>query len=178
VLLFQRDHFAPADAAQTALTTRCLLVGLPFLGLAQLYARAFYALGDTAAPARIAAVLLVVNASTNLVLVLGFGFGTEGLAAATSGGAMLNTLLLALQLRKHVPRDPGAGTDSWLRTVAATSAMAVAVVAVQPELTGGRGELLLWRVAMPIVVGVAVYFATHRLMRSPELSQVRWRRRS
>jgi putative peptidoglycan lipid II flippase len=174
--LFQRHQFTPTDAAATALTTRCLVAGLPFLGLAQLQARAFYSLGDTRAPARIAVVLLVVNAGLNLLLVLGLHLGTEGLASATSFGSALNTVLLARQLHRHLPRA-GHAQGPWLRCGVATAAMCAAIILVRPEVHGGRAALLLWRVALPIAVGLAVYLLAQRLLRSPELQLLRRRKR-
>ncbi|MGE3173398.1 MAG: murein biosynthesis integral membrane protein MurJ [Planctomycetota bacterium] len=175
--LFQRQQFTAEDAAATALTTRCLLVGLPFLGLAQLFARAFYAVGDTRTPARVAARLLLVNVGLNLVLILGLGFGTEGLALATSCSGALNALWLARGLRRHVAAAPAGALSPWLRSGVATAAMCAAILLVRPEVDGGRGALLLWRVALPIAVGIAVYAAAQWLLRSPELRAVLRRRR-
>ncbi len=174
--LFQRRQFTAQDAAATALTTRCFAIGLPFLGIAQLQARAYYALGDTRTPARLAAVLLVVNAALNLALVLGLGFGTEGLAAATSLGAALNALLLARRLRRHLPAGSRA-MGSWWRCAAATAAMCCVILLVRPDLQDDRhAARLLWRVTLPIGIGIGVYLATHWLLRSPELSTLRRRR--
>lgn len=174
--LFQRRQFTAEDAHATALTTQCLAAGLPFLGLAQLYARAFYALGNTRTPARIAAVLLLVNTVLNLVLVLGWGFGTEGLAAATSLGAALNALLLASCLRRHVP-PAAARVGPWLRCTIASAVMIAAILLVRPTVDGGRTAVLLWRVAVPIAVGAVAYTAVQWLLRSPEFGVLARRRR-
>lgn len=173
--LFVRQNFTPEDADATALTTRWLLAGLPFLGLSQLYARAFYAVGDTKTPARIAAWLLLANVALNATLVAGFSFGTEGLAISTSACAAANTAWLALQLRRHVP-NAAHRRDLWLRNSIATAAMAATIwFARLPTTT--RIELLLWRVALPITAGMVVYFAVHWLLRSEELQALRRRRR-
>ncbi len=52
-LLFAGGKFTADDVGPTVLTTSCLVAGLPFIGLAQLYARAFYAVGDNGTPADI-----------------------------------------------------------------------------------------------------------------------------
>lgn len=174
--LFVRRNFDAQDAAATTLTTRYLLLGLPFLGLSQLYARAFYSVADTVTPARIAAWLLAVNVALNALLVVGFDFGTEGLAASTSACAAFNAAWLALRLRRHVP--PAAHRrDLWLRNGLATTLMCAAIWWLRPEVDGGRTQLLLWRVLLPITLGIGVYVLVHWLLRSDELSVLRRRRR-
>lgn len=175
-VLFARQQFTAGDAAITAATTELLVAGLPFLGLAQLYARAFYSVGDHRTPALVAALLLACGAALNLALILGFGLGTPGLAAATSTCALLNAALLARALRWHAPRGTGLA-GAWARSLASTAAMVAAIAAVRPEPTGmERTALLLWRVAIPIALGMAVYSAAQWLLRSPELRLVRRRR--
>ena len=175
--LFVRRNFTGEDATATATTTRMLLAGLPFLGLSQLYARAYYSLALTKAPARIAAWLLLANVALNALLIGGFGMGTEGLAASTSACAAANAALLAIGLRRHVPRaDVRRGL--WLRNLVATTAMCGAIWLTRPENADSRFEILLWRVAMPITVGMAVYFVAHLVMRSEELQTLRRRKRS
>jgi putative peptidoglycan lipid II flippase len=174
--LFRSDQFTAEDAAATARTTCCLVVGLPFLGLAQLHARAFYSVGDTRTPARVALAVLAANATASLSLVLAFGLGTEGLAAATSGGAALNALLLTARLRAHVPVARHSAAP-WLRSLAATAVMCAVVWWCRPDTGGGRFELLLWRVGWPIAAGVAVYLLAQWLLRSPELTHLRHDRR-
>src|SRR5262245_55652839 len=169
--LFQRHNFSAADAAATALTTRCMVLGLPFLGLAQLYARAFYSVGDTRTPARIAALLLLVNVALNFVLVLGCGLGTEALASATSLGALLNALLLDRALRAHAPAGQGLPM-AWVRSLIATAAMCAVLAWCRPAVGPGRLALLVWHVAVPIAAGIAVYVAVQWLLRSPELALV------
>ena len=175
--LFVRRNFTDEDAAATATTTRMLLAGLPFLGLSQLYARAYYSLGLTKEPARIAAWLLLANVALNALLIGAFGMGTEGLAASTSACAIANAALLAIGLRRHVPRaDVRRGL--WLRNLVATVAMCGAIWLVRADEASSRTAILLWRVAAPIGVGMVVYFAVHLLMRSEELQTLRRRKRS
>ena len=100
-VLFQHENFLAADAQNTASTTRFLVAGLPFLGLTQLYARAFYSVGDNRTPAVIAGVLVGFNAALNLVLILVFDLGTVGLAAGTSVSAILNASFLTRSLKRH-----------------------------------------------------------------------------
>jgi peptidoglycan biosynthesis protein MviN/MurJ (putative lipid II flippase) len=175
-VLFQAQKFTPEDALQTCRTCMCLVAGLPFLGLAQLYARAFYAVGDNRAPARLAAWLVLVNFVLNLVLLLGFGLGTPGLAAASSVSSLLNAVVLQWLFRRHSPSGRSL-RGAWLRSGVATALMCGAIWLVHPgRAPAGKWDQALWFVAVPILVGIGAYFAVHLLMRSPELGALRRRR--
>jgi len=172
-VLFQGGHFAEGDAWQTVLTSSCLVAGLPFIGLAQLYARAFYAVGDAGTPARLAARLVVLNAGLNLLLVLTTGLGAAALTLASSLSSLANAVLLARGFHRHAP--PGNRlAGAWSRSILATAVMCAVLpfVKVAPP-----GSTLLSRalgnVALPIGVGVLVYLLVHVLLRSPELRALR-----
>lgn len=174
-VLFQRDNFLAADAHNTASTTRFLVAGLPFLGLTQLYARAFYSVGDNRTPAVVAGLLVGFNATLNLVLILVFELGTVGIAAGTSACAILNATFLTRGLRRHT--TPGESMwPTWLRSAIATGAMASAAAWCRPTVPADDlGGQLLWRIALPIVVGISVYMGVQRALGSPELMQLRQR---
>jgi peptidoglycan biosynthesis protein MviN/MurJ (putative lipid II flippase) len=101
--------------------------------------------------------------------------GTEGLAASTSFCAIANAAWLAVVLRRDVPRAP-VRRGLWLRNVLATAAMCAAILLVRPEQADSRTAILLWRVAMPITVGIAVYFLAQVAMRSEEIETLRRRK--
>jgi putative peptidoglycan lipid II flippase len=173
-VLFQHRKFGGEDAAQTALTTKCLVAGLPFLGLAQLYARAFYAVGDTRRPAIVAAVLLGVGTVSNLVMVLGFGFSTEALAAATSATALLNAVVLGRRVTVHVPAAESRQLPAaWARCVAGTAAMAVSVLVVRSLVDVESTGRLLGGVMLPIAAGITTYALAQVALRSPDLRSLR-----
>ena len=171
-VLFQRQRFTAEDADATAITSICMVAGLPFIGLVQLYARAFYAVGDNGVPARFAVRLLLVNFSLNLVLVPVLGFGTEAIAASSSLTSALNALLLMRGVQRHCGAGDGI-VGSWLRSLVACGAMVGAILLVRPDTGDDRMQMLLWRIALPIAVGAAAYFAAHLALRSPELAAVR-----
>ena len=174
-VLFQGGHFAEDDAWQTVLTSSCLVAGLPFIGLAQLYARAFYAVGDAGTPARLAAWLVVVNACLNLLLVLTTGLGAAALTLASSLSSLANAALLARRFHRHAaPGHELAG--AWFRSILATAVMCAVLPFVKVAPADSR--LLaraLGNVALPIVIGVLVYVLVHVLLRSPELRALRRR---
>lgn len=160
-IAFVHGSYSPADAHRTALATDYLVAGLPFLSVAQLYARALYALGDTRTPAIASVALLAVNLAANLLFVLGLGLGTEGLTLATSLCSLLNALWLRARLRSLLP--PGRpARRAMARILAATAGMTVAVVwssrLVSAESRFGRA---VWHLLLPIAVGMGTYTLLH-----------------
>jgi putative peptidoglycan lipid II flippase len=174
-VLFESRRFLAADVAPTIATSCCLVAGLPAIGLAQLLARAFYAVGDNAAPARVAARLVVVNAALNLLLLATTNLGTAALALSTSVSSVANAALLWRRFRGHAPPGDGRATAAvWLRAGLATAAMCAVLpfLRLVPE-DGSRWARAWGNVALPIVAGVGVYVLAHWLLRSPELALLR-----
>ncbi len=175
-VLFAGGRFVESDVWPTVLTSSCLVAGLPFIGLAQLYARAFYAVGDTGTPARLAARLVLTNAALNVLLLLTTGLGTGALALSSSLSSFGNALLLARAFHQHAA--PGHDLRAaWLRSALATAAMCAVLPFVKVAPAGGT--LLaraLGNVVLPIVIGIFVYVLAHWLLRSPELRALRRRR--
>jgi putative peptidoglycan lipid II flippase len=174
---FVHGQYTAKDAKITASTTGWLVAGLPFLSAAQLYARALYALGDNRTPAVASVVLLFVTTALNLLCVLVFGLGPEGLTLASSVGNLLNALWLRARLRMLLPPGAPAG-GRILRIAAATLGMVLAVSStrslVAAETRLGRS---LWHLALPIAAGMAVYAVLHVASGGRELKDL-WRRRA
>ncbi|HEX6811569.1 MAG TPA: murein biosynthesis integral membrane protein MurJ [Planctomycetota bacterium] len=175
-VLFQGGEFKEADVWPTVLTSSCLVAGLPFIGLAQLYARAFYAVGDASTPARLAARLVLVNAGLNLLLVLTTGLQAAALTLASSLSSLANALLLARSFRRHAECGRNLA-GAWFRSALATAVMCAVLPFVR--IAPADATLLaraLGNVALPIGIGVLVYVLAHVLLRSPELHALRRRR--
>jgi putative peptidoglycan lipid II flippase len=172
-VLFVGGRFVAEDVPPTVLTTSCLVAGLPFLGLAQLYARAFYAVGDTSTPARTAAQLVVANVMISVTLLLTTELGTAALTLASSITSFGNAAILSRRFRRHAPPEHNLGM-AWLRSLLATGAMCAVVPFCRlvdddaPLLQRATGNL-----ALPIGAGMLAYIAAHLLMRSPELRALR-----
>lgn len=172
-VLFVGGKFGGDDIAPTVLTTACLVAGLPFLGLAQLYARAFYAVGDTATPARTAAKLVVANLLISVTLLMTTGMGTAALTLSSSITSLANAAILARKFRRHSAPAHNLGM-AWLRSLIATGAMCAVIPFLRvagPEaslLVRACGNLLL-----PIGASMLVYLAVHLLLHSPELRTLR-----
>ncbi|MBL8748607.1 MAG: murein biosynthesis integral membrane protein MurJ [Planctomycetes bacterium] len=175
-VLFEGGRFTDADVWPTMLTSSCLVGGLPFLGLAQLYARAFYAVDDAKTPARLAAWLVLANAVVNVLLILTTSLGTAALALSSSLSSLANATLLARRFRRHAPPSRDL-RGAWLRTGFATAAMCSALpfVKLVPK-DASLGARALGNVAFPIVVGIVIYLIAHVLLKSPELAAIRRKR--
>ncbi len=172
-LFFVGGEFTKDDAVLSAQTTMALVSGLPFLGASQLWARAFYAVGNTRTPAKIAALLVPVNVTLNCVLALGMGFGVPGLAAATSLCAVLNAWWLrrAFRARCLSSSTERVPTNDYglLRIALAALAMVATAIAGQAAVDACEGPRLL-RLVVVITVGAGSYVAAHALMKSPDLA--------
>lgn len=172
-VLFESQRFAAEDVRPTVWTASCLVAGLPFIGLAQLYARAFYAVRDNGTPARLAARLVLLNAALNVTLLLTTELGTAGLALSSSVSSLVNATMLARWFHRHAAPQRGL-SHAWLRTGVATAAMCIALPLVR--LAGddaGRTARAFGNVLLPIGVGIAVYLLAHVALRSKELQALR-----
>jgi putative peptidoglycan lipid II flippase len=99
-LLFGRGEFSDAAVHGTALALLGYVAGLPAFSSVRSLASAYYALGDTRTPVRVALACLCVY------IVTGFAsmqfMGHVGLALASSVSAWVNVLLLGFLLRRHL----------------------------------------------------------------------------
>ena len=122
-------HYGAFDDRDVEMTSRSLMayaVGLVGFILVKVLAPGFFARQDMKTPVRVAVVALLANVILNLVLVLPLGHA--GLALATSLAAYINAALLFRALRRTGVYRPMPGWRAiWLRTLAATLAMAAAL---------------------------------------------------
>jgi putative peptidoglycan lipid II flippase len=101
-LLFERGAFSPDATHRAAFALACLTPGLIAFSLANILARAFYALGDTKTPMKISIFCLGINMAFALVLVHSLRQG--GLGIANSVSATCNASLLLFALRRKLGR--------------------------------------------------------------------------
>ena len=125
--LFTRGAFLTFDAVNTAQALFQFGWGVPAFVLIRILAPAFFARGDTRTPMKFALVSVVVNA----VLAIGLfklGWGVSGIAAAVSGAAWTNVLLLGGALwRRGVYRPSVPAVSRLVRIAAAAAGLAVVV---------------------------------------------------
>lgn len=127
--LFTRGAFLAFDAVNTARALFQFGWGVPAFVLIRILAPAFFARGDTRTPMTFALVSVVVNAALAIGL-FNFGWGVAGIAAAVSGAAWTNVLLLGGALWRRGLYRPGVAALSRLARIAAAAAGLAVVVGV------------------------------------------------
>jgi putative peptidoglycan lipid II flippase len=101
-LLFERGKFDATSTSQAALALTCLAPGLVLFSLVNIFARAFYALGDTKTPMRISVFCLVLNLIVAVALVWHYKQG--GLGIANTVSSAVNVFLLTHALKRKLTK--------------------------------------------------------------------------
>jgi putative peptidoglycan lipid II flippase len=141
-LVYRRGKFLFADTQTTAIYFFWFSLSLALWSAQGLYARAFYAAGNTLTP--MVAVTVITAASLPVYSILFHAFGVTGLAWASDIGIGANLLALALLLhyRKLVPlgglRWGEMGKAGLVAVVAGGISFEVAKIV--PLSTAGRGS--------------------------------------
>jgi putative peptidoglycan lipid II flippase len=141
-LVYRRGKYLFADAQTSAIYFFWFSLSLALWSAQGLYARAFYAAGDTLTP--MAAVTIITAASLPVYSILFHTFGVVGLAWASDVGIGANLLALALLL--HFRRLVPLGEFRWGELGKAAVVAAVAggicfeVARAVPLATGGHGS--------------------------------------
>src|ERR1700736_3046434 len=169
-LVYRRGRFLFSDTQTTAIYFFWFSLSLALWSAQGLYARAFYAAGDTWTP--MAAVSIITAASLPIYSVLFQKFGVVGLAFASDIGIAANLFALAclLHYRKLVPlgglRWMELGKSSLIAVVAGGLSFAVAKIVPLP--TSGHGSRLtdLLQLAIITVTWAAAVAGGLGLLRS------------
>ena len=149
-----------------------LVAGLPFIGAGQLYTRALFALGDNKTPARIATALVPINLGLNALFLLVLDFGVPGLTLATSICAVVDVAVLRRRFAELTAGPPAVWT-SLLRIVLATAVMAGVVYGSRALFEATTSvEVAVFRLGLPIGLGLLSYAAVHWLVGGSELRQL------
>ncbi len=99
-LVFERGNFTPADTVRVALALKCLAPGLVAFSLVNIFARGFFALGDTSTPMKISAVCLALNLVFTISALFALGnAGSLGLANSLSAFFHVWLLIHAFKLK-------------------------------------------------------------------------------
>lgn len=174
-VLLEHGRFQPSDTYATAAAVQCYAVGLVGYSAARIASPIFFALGRSRTAITLSATTMAVNLALSLLLVRTLGF--RGLALATSFAAIVNGLLSLVILRQHIGRLHGTHLlRTLIKTVAASAAMALAVVGVSrvlPTLGPGAGvsaEAL--RLFATIASGIVVLALAIRVLRVSEFDDV------
>jgi putative peptidoglycan lipid II flippase len=121
-LAFRRGHFTFADSLSTSVYFAWFSLSLAMWSAQALYARAFYAAGDTLTP--MVASTLIVIASLPVYAAMFRHFGVAGLAMASDVGILMHTVVLAWLLSRKKLVDLGG--LPWLELLKASGTAIVA----------------------------------------------------
>ena len=134
-LAFRRGHFTFADSLSTSLYFAWFSLSLALWSAQALYARAFYAAGDTLTP-MIASTLIVI-ASLPVYAVMFRHFDVAGLAVASDLGILLHTVVLAWLLsRKKLVALSGMPWTELMKALATAIFAGVLGYAVARRIVG------------------------------------------
>lgn len=161
-LLYQRGEFDAAATEAVYVALRFYALGLAAHTCLELAARAFFALQDTVTPLWLATASGAASIGLGVALMRSLGYG--GLALGNSIATTLEVLALLFILGRRIGGVEGRATAlALLRTLAATAAMAVAVLAVTHlAARAGWGNLLT--LAACGAAGGLVYLIAARLV--------------
>jgi putative peptidoglycan lipid II flippase len=173
--LFRGGSFTPSDAQATALYFTLFTVSIAFWAAQGIYARSFYAAGNTVTPATAGWIVTLV--SIPIYALLFHGIGLKGLAIASDIGIVLQTLTLALLLhrRKLVRLSGLEGRELAVSLLAAviSFAGATAIVHLMPLNHTHTRDLVI--IAVATLVWAVLGVLTLHLFGSKLLSQIRSR---
>ena len=169
-LVYRRGRFLFADTQTTAIYFFWFSLSLALWAAQGLYARAFYAAGDTLTP--MVAVSVITAASLPVYSLLFHSFGVIGLAWASDIGIGVNLLALAglLHYKKLVPLGDLRWRELGKAVVVAVVAGAVSfeVGKIVPLATTGHGSRMadLTQLALVSITWLAAVAAGLWLLRS------------
>jgi len=168
-ILFERGEFDSVSTLNTGIAVGYYSAGLlGFVGV-KIFVSAFYALGDTKTPVKVASVAMVVNIVFNLLLMGPLQHG--GLALATSIASFVNLVTLIFLLRGRLGEIDGARMFRSFVLLTLASLLMAAVLYGGWEIFFQRGYTVLGLI-LSITTAVAVYFAAVWMMRMEELTDI------
>lgn len=181
-LVYRRGKFIFEDAQTSAIYFFWFSLSLALWSAQGLYARAFYAAGDTLTP--MVAVTVITAASLPVYSILFRVFGVLGLAWASDIGIALNLLTLAVLL--HYKRLVSLSELRWRElgksavAAAAAGGISFEVAKVVPFAISGQGSRVadLTRLALVSVTWAAAVAAGLWLLRSELPGDLRRRKRA
>ena len=167
--LYERGRFGPAETAGTAAAVAMYALGIVGSTTAKISAQAFFALGDTRTPVKVAVGVMVLNCA--MAAVLARPLGHVGLALAIAVASTVNAIALTILLRRRLPGRPIPGARrGWLRTTGVSAGLALllgAVCYVWPPPPGRFAEAV-WLAAV-IVGSTAAYVGCHAALGAEEV---------
>ncbi len=173
--LFRGGSFTPADAQSTALYFTIFTLSIAFWAAQGIYARSFYAAGDTVTPAT--AGWAVTLLSIPVYSLLFRSAGITGLTFASNAGIVVQTLVLALLLnRKGLVRLSGLEFGELARALLAAAISLAGAYAIAHRVTVSHSHLRdIEVIALGTLVWALLAAMVLRLSGSALLQQLRSR---
>lgn len=177
VALYQDGEFKESSSARVALCVQFYALGLGAYFIQHIFIRAFYALNDSRVPARVSVICVFIDLPVNFMLVI--PFGEAGVAFSTAVSAVIQTVWLALLLKRRLPSADYAGlATSLFKTTVAAAVMGLVVWLVVSD--AGLAGRTNWHpailVAIAVTLGCTAIYAAARALRIPELAELLERR--
>lgn len=169
-VILQGGDFTPEDTRRVSFVLLGYAPAIWAYSMTHVLTRAFYARGDAMTPVKIAVGMVALNLVGNVTLIW-TPLREAGLAWSTAGCAMVQTVILAMMLRRRVGGlVDGAVRGSWLRTMAATAVMVVLVTVGSWYVPAGEdwGSRFA-ALAVLVVVGAGAVVGAAAGMGMPEL---------
>jgi putative peptidoglycan lipid II flippase len=174
-LLFEHGRFGPTDSLQAGRALEFLAPGLVAFSLVNIFARAFYALGDTKTPMKISIACLLLN----LVLSLAFiwPLRQRGMGLANTMSAVCNITLLFFSLRRKIgPLQLGARKKIIAQLLLSALVAGVATWAASHWWEGHVGHTGMWRrfgdVFVPMTAGGLIYWGLAAWFKVPPALEI------
>jgi putative peptidoglycan lipid II flippase len=183
-VLYERGRFGPDETVGTAAAVTMYALGIVGTATAKISTQAFFALGDTRTPVKVAVCAMAFNCT--VAFLLAPSLGHVALAAAIAGAATLNAIALTILLHRRLPGKPVPGARrAWLRTAGVSAGLCLLLGAVSHLAPPPPGRLAetVW-LAVVIVGSTAAYVACHAALGAEEVRLAsralvgRWRRSS
>ncbi|NPV52533.1 MAG: murein biosynthesis integral membrane protein MurJ [Firmicutes bacterium] len=170
-LLFQHGAFDINSLGLTSSVLSTYALGLGAQGLAYLFLRAFYSLGDMITPMNVAVVSTIVTVASDMFFVRRWGL--PGLGLGTSIGTIVQAMALGHFLSRRVGYlGRGIVHSIWRIGVASFSLAAMAYFLNRLLLRRVEGLDLptkVWRVGLVLGIGGLVYIAICLALRVPKV---------
>lgn len=171
-VIYQGGVFSAADAQRVAFILYGYACAVWAYSMTYVLTRAFYALGDSRTPVKVALAMVVLNLALNCTLIW-TPLREAGLAWSTAACAAIQAILLAALCRRHVrPIADAPLLRSVARTLVITAIMALGVWGVQAMLPApGTWLQMLVNLLCAVGAGAAIVLGLAAALRMPEL---RW----
>jgi putative peptidoglycan lipid II flippase len=159
-------------------------LGIVGSSIAKILAQAFFAMGDTRTPMKVAVGAMAFNCT--LAFLLAPSLAHVGLALAIAAASTLNAVVLMVIIRRRLPGKPIPGARrAWFRVVGVSAGLFVLLTVLSrfAPAAPSRFQEAVWLAAV-IIGATAAYVACNAALGSDEVRLAwgalagRWRRSS